>query len=93
MSWQPLPGRVIVTRTSQVRSDIIVIPDSYSDPRTPRTADRGVVLAAGEAPKGRDAIHAGDDVFYLGPAEKLAIEWDDQLAYAVTYAEVLGVVE
>jgi len=92
--WKPLPGRVLVTRVSQVRSSVLVIPDTYQDPRTPRTADRGIVLAAGAAPKGLvDELRAGDDVLYLGPADKLQVQWNGQDCYAVHYNEVIGVVE
>jgi co-chaperonin GroES (HSP10) len=92
--WQPLPGRVIVTRVNQVRSSVLIIPDTYCDPRTPRTADRGIVLAAGAAPKGLvDELRAGDDVLYLGPADKLHLQWDGQDCYAVAYSEVLAVIE
>lgn len=125
MTWKPLPGRVIVTREQQLTSKVLHI--IATDERGARLADRGKVLAVGEPPPSHrydtDAIHTGDDVFYLGPAEKLAIEWfgecapcmgtgkkdadaerDDcdlcdgegrrmQKAYAVSYDEVLGVVE
>lgn len=94
MTWQPLPGRVIVTRITQVTSDVLVIPDSYKDERSQRTADRGVVLAVTPPRDWRgDVLSAGDEVLYLGPAEKLAIQWCGQTAYAVTYEEVLGVIE
>ena len=93
MTWRPLPGRVIVTRIVQVRSDVLIIPDTYRDKRSQRTADRGVVLAAGTPPDGGEALPKGAEVFYLGPAEKLAIQWEGQEAYAVSYEEVLGVVE
>jgi co-chaperonin GroES (HSP10) len=91
MTWRPLAGRVIVTRISQVTSDVLVIPDTYVDPRTPRGADRGVVLAATPREHAPD-LKPGDEVFYLGPHEKLAIEWEGQRAYAVTYDEVIGVI-
>jgi hypothetical protein len=91
--YKPLRGRIIVTREVQVRSDVLVIPDTYADARGVRTADRGVVLAAGDPPKGKEPIAEGALVFYKGPAEKLAIEWEGQRAYAVSYDEVEGVVE
>ena len=91
--WVPLRGRVIVTRESQLHSDVIVIPDTYRDPRSPKTADRGKVLAAGDPPDGHEPILHGDDVFYLGPADRLAIIWIGARAFAVSYAEVLAVVE
>ncbi len=95
MRWRPLRGRVIVTRITQVTSDVLIIPDSYKDERSVRTADRGVVLAAGEPPEKwvSQQFLIGEQVFYLGPAEKLAIVWNDTVAYAVTYDEILGVIE
>jgi co-chaperonin GroES (HSP10) len=85
---------VIVTRATQITSKLLVIPDTYRDPRTPHTADRGIVLAAGASPKGLcDELRAGEEVFYLGPADKLAVKWDGQDCYVVHYSEVLGVVE
>lgn len=124
MSWKPLPGRVIVTREQQLTSKVLHI--IATDERGAKLADRGRVIAVGEAPwssrrypcglcrgtgdrgawpcsvcGGRGdvlgkilaEIEVGDDVFYLGPEERLAIEWEGQKAYAVSYDEVLGVVE
>ena len=91
-SYKPLKGRIIVTRETQLRSDVLVIPDSYFDLRTMRSADRGRVLASGETPDGGETINAGDEVFYHGPADKLAIEWDGQRAFAVHHDEVLAVI-
>lgn len=91
--YKPLRGRVIVTRESQHRSSTIIAPDNYEDARNTRTADRGVVLAAGDPPDAREPILHGEEVFYLGPADKLAIEWDGKRAFAVSYDEVLGVIE
>ena len=94
MTIRPLTGRVIVTRVTQVTSTLLAIPDTYKDPRSPRTADRGVVLAAGEPPEGLpDAVQAGDEIFYHGPDQKLSVSWNGQECYAVHYDEVLGVVE
>jgi hypothetical protein len=91
--YKPLRGRVIVTREVQLKSDVLHIPSTYTEQRNTRTCDLGRVLAAGDPPKGGDPIPEGALVFYRGPAEKLAIEWEGQKAYAVSYDEVEGVVE
>ncbi len=91
MTWKPLPGRVIVTREQQLTSKVLHI--IATDERGTKSADRGKVLAAGDPPKGAEPLSAGATVFYLGPEERLAIEWEGQKAYAVSYDEVLGVVE
>jgi hypothetical protein len=107
---------------------VLIIPDTYTDERSVKSADRGVVLAV--TPKrvpcracggdrgtwcedhedctdpcdpcsmcdGRGwmpdaSLRVGDRVFYLGPADKLAIEWDDKRAFAVSFEEVIGVIE
>lgn len=91
MTWKPLPGRVIVTREQQLTSKVLHI--IATDERGAKLADRGRVIAVGDAPRGADVVPLGADVFYLGPEERLAIEWEGQKAYAVSYDEVLGVVE
>lgn len=93
---RPLRGRVIVSRESQVHSDVLFIPDTFKEARSIRTADRGHVLAVGEMPDGvllHDALEPGDDVFYLGPEDRLAVDCNGVRAFAVAWYEVIGVVE
>lgn len=91
MTCKPLPGRVIVTREQQLTSKVLHV--IHRDDRSPKAADRGRVLAAGDPPRGATQIPAGCEVFYLGPEERLSLEWDGQKAYAISYDEVLGVID
>ena len=87
---KPLPGRYIIApERERVSKGGIIIPDTYAPDRKLGTV--GHVLAATPPHTCGDNVPDGARVVFHCPADRLAIEWEGQRAFAVHQDEILAV--